>query len=152
MPASVERKHAHMLRDMMHQLVWTSHGVLDEAYSALREELCGIGQGSGTGLGIWVANSIVLIECSSSTRIRHFEWNLPTQLNSSTYFEVLSMRFGVSNNFYRRFTTGYNAHTCTLMIFDTSRIIDIDTSNNSNTNAIIKYHQKTFNSTSNQLN
>jgi hypothetical protein len=45
---------------MLHKLR-TSHGVSDDAYSAIREELCGIGQWSGAGPAIWVAISIVII-------------------------------------------------------------------------------------------
>jgi hypothetical protein len=59
--------HADTLRNMLHK-VRTSHGVSDEAYSALREHLYGIGQqGSGAGPAIWVALSIIMIECYKET-------------------------------------------------------------------------------------
>jgi hypothetical protein len=80
MPASVANTHAHTLHNMLHGLR-TSHRVSDEAYSALREELCGIGQGSDAGPAIWVAISIVLIECCKNTE---FGMISPTQLNSNT--------------------------------------------------------------------
>jgi hypothetical protein len=66
MPASVARAHAETLRNMLHK-IRTSHGVSDESYSALRELLCGIGQGSGAGPAIWVALSIVMIDCYKET-------------------------------------------------------------------------------------
>jgi hypothetical protein len=66
MLASVSRSHALTLQNMLHRLR-TSHGVSDDAYSALREELCDIGQGSGAGPAIWVAISIVLIACYKDT-------------------------------------------------------------------------------------
>jgi hypothetical protein len=68
MPASVARTHANTLRNMLHR-IRTSNGVSDEAYSALREELCGIGQGSGAGPALWVAISIVLIQCYKETEM-----------------------------------------------------------------------------------
>jgi hypothetical protein len=43
--------------------------VSDEAYSALREELCGIGQGSSAGPALWVGISIVIIECYKETEL-----------------------------------------------------------------------------------
>jgi len=66
MPASVARVHAETLRNMLHK-IRTSHGVSKEAYSALQDLLCGVGQGSGAGPALWVAISVVLIECYKST-------------------------------------------------------------------------------------
>jgi len=61
-PKTVARAHAETLRNMLHR-IRTSHGVSEAAYSALIDELCGIGQGSGAGPALWVAISIVLIAC-----------------------------------------------------------------------------------------
>jgi len=62
MPVTVARAHAATLRNMLHK-IRTSHGISSATYSALVDELCGIGQGSGAGPALWVAISIVLIEC-----------------------------------------------------------------------------------------
>jgi hypothetical protein len=56
---------------MLHK-IRTSHGVSDESYSALRELLCGIGQGNGAGPAIWVALSIVMIDCYKKTEAGMF--------------------------------------------------------------------------------
>jgi hypothetical protein len=69
---------------MLHQLR-TSHGVSDEAYSTLREELCGIGQGSGTGPVIWIAISIILIECYKDTEFG-MEFTDPAQLKHTKHW------------------------------------------------------------------
>jgi hypothetical protein len=64
MPASVARRaYANTLRNMVHRILTSNRRVSDEAYSALREELCGIGQGSGARPALWLAISIVLIQC-----------------------------------------------------------------------------------------
>jgi hypothetical protein len=66
MPASVARACAKTLQNMLHK-TRTSHGVSDESHSALRELLCGTGQGSGAGPATWVALSIVMIDCCNET-------------------------------------------------------------------------------------
>jgi hypothetical protein len=66
LPATVARAHSETLRNMLHR-VRTSRGVSDESYSALQELLCGVGQGSGAGPAIWVALSIVMIDCYKVT-------------------------------------------------------------------------------------
>jgi hypothetical protein len=64
MPALVGRTHVNTLWSMLNCLQ-TSHGDSDEACSALRGELVGIGQGSGAGpaLCIVAIGILVLIQC-----------------------------------------------------------------------------------------
>jgi hypothetical protein len=57
MPTSVAQTHPETLRNMIHKIC-TSHGVSDESYSALRELLCGISQGSGAGPATYGSQSV----------------------------------------------------------------------------------------------